>query len=59
MEGPKEEPDDVGQQGDDVGHRADFADRHINLCCNHSKSRTERSSCRTLFQTNCNALHLA
>ena len=29
MKGPKEHPDDVGHQGDDVGHRANFADCHI------------------------------
>ena len=50
MEGPKEDPDDVGQQGDDVGCRADFADRHIHLCYNHFKRRNKRSSRRSLFQ---------
>ena len=50
MERPKEGPEDVGEQGDYVGRRADFADRQIHLCCNHTKSRNERSSCPSLFQ---------
>ena len=29
MEGAKEDPDNVGQQGDDVDHRAHLADCHI------------------------------
>ena len=32
-EGPKEHPDDVGQKGGDVDHRADLADCHIHGCC--------------------------
>ena len=38
-EGPKEDPDDVGQEGDDVDHRTDLADRHIYWCCNHSSEQ--------------------
>ena len=29
MEGAKDDPDNVGQQGDDVDHRAHLADCHI------------------------------
>ena len=33
MERPKEDPDDVGEQGDDVGRRTDLADRNIHRGC--------------------------
>ena len=35
MEGPKEDPDNVRHQGDDVGHRANLTDCHIHWCCSH------------------------
>ena len=38
MEGPKEDSDGVGHQGDDVYLRADLADCHIDWCCKNVNS---------------------
>ena len=38
MKRPKEDPGDVGQEGEDVCPRADLADCHVDWCCKHFKS---------------------
>ena len=65
MEGPKEDPDDIGEQGDDVCHRADLADGHIHWCCKQLKSSNIKLVSKPIalhishiahcFKTHCNA----
>ena len=50
MQGAKEDPDNVGQQGDDVDRRAHLADCHIHWCCNYFKKFKCQSGNQDIWQ---------